>query len=80
MDWTRKVNPVRQQFFFFAPKLPHFMYYLPARVVLSFTIAACGYYFVERPLTIYRHRIQLGRSDKAFPDSVAKVNPVKTAT
>ncbi len=46
-----------QQFFFFAPNLPHFMMYLPVRMVCSLGVAAASYYFVERPFTRLRHKI-----------------------
>jgi peptidoglycan/LPS O-acetylase OafA/YrhL len=48
-----------QQFFFFAPDLPHWMCYLPSRVGLAFGIAVCAYYFVERPLNKFRRQIKL---------------------
>jgi peptidoglycan/LPS O-acetylase OafA/YrhL len=48
-----------QQFFFFAPSLPHWMYYLPVRILLAFGVATGGYYLVERPLTRLRKRIRV---------------------
>ena len=47
-----------QQFFFFAPKLPHFMMYLPVRFCFAFGVAACGYYFIEKPFATIRQRIR----------------------
>ena len=46
-----------QQFFFFAPNLPHFMEYLPARTTCAFVAACCGYYIVERPLANIRRTL-----------------------
>jgi peptidoglycan/LPS O-acetylase OafA/YrhL len=64
-----------QQFFFFAPNLPNFMYYLPVRVLFSFGVATCAYFLIERPLAIYRRRSQQNRTTSETATAKAALNP-----
>jgi peptidoglycan/LPS O-acetylase OafA/YrhL len=64
-----------QQFFFFAPNLPNFMYYLPVRVLFSFGVATCAYFLIERPLAIYRRRNQQNRTTSETATAKAALNP-----
>lgn len=61
-----------QQFFFFAPSLPHWMYYLPIRLLGAFTVAAGSYYLVEGPMNRIRKRIK--RSPLAPPGAEAETS------
>lgn len=89
MKWLTKIGVISyslylwQQFFFFAPGLPHWMYYLPVRLVGAFAVAACSYHFIERPMNRLRQRLWSDHylappaNEKTQPNSTFMGVPVK---